>query len=94
MRVAVAKSVGRLIPLLSLDPLTSIFSHSEANFRGYLEIINCLILLLNDEQPDIRSYILNQGLTKIIKHNIDYKLQGPNLTTEGDTTASIVELND
>lgn len=70
--MAVAKSVGKIIPYLKLSS-DSIFTQSEENFRGYLEIINCLILLLNDEQPDIRAYIVNQGLTKIIQNN-EYKL--------------------
>lgn len=53
---------------------------SKEKFRAYLDIVEALIYILNDESPDIRAYIVNQGLTSVLDTD-DYNLDGANLGT-------------
>lgn len=61
VRIAVSKSLARLLPLLS--------EKDDALFPGQLKMLQALILLLNDEQPDIRYYLCeSEALIKVIDH--------------------------
>ena len=61
VRIAVSKSLARLLPLLS--------EKDDALFPGQLKMLQSLILLLNDEQPDIRYYLCeSEALIKVIDH--------------------------
>ena len=42
------------------------FMNDEESFRGFLSIVESLVLLLNDEQPDIRYYLCESGLTNML----------------------------
>ena len=32
------------------------------NYESYLKLISCLIFVLTDEHPEVRLYVVNQGL--------------------------------
>ena len=61
VRIAVSKSLARLPPLLS--------EKDDALFPGQLKMLQALVLLLNDEQPDIRYYLCeSEAMVKVIDH--------------------------
>lgn len=93
VRVAVAKSLGTLIQQLKLRKEESIFLKTSDNFRAYLDILVALIFILNDESPDIRSYIMQQGLTQIVDSN-EYRLEGADLSSSDSTQSIQVDIND
>ena len=51
-----------------------IFIASKQNFEGYLLLVSALILLLNDEQPDIRYYLCHSGLTEMLELEDEWTL--------------------
>jgi len=58
VRIAVSKSLSRLLPLLNRpDP---------ALFKGQLMMLYALIILLNDEQPDIRYFLCKSDSLAIL----------------------------
>lgn len=59
VRIAVSKALARLLPLLLKD--------NDKRFAGQLKMLQALILLLNDEQPDIRYYLCeSEALLQVI----------------------------
>ena len=66
VRVSAVKSFSTLIPIMSARPLhDNIFFQSAMNYESYLKLMSCLILILTDEHPDIRIFIVNQGLNML-----------------------------
>ena len=68
VRVAAVKSLASLIPLMSVPDLRqNFFFLSACNYESYLLIMSALILVLTDENPEIRLFIVNQGLHCLFK---------------------------
>eukprot|EP00347_Sterkiella_histriomuscorum_P008658 403344256 len=95
VRIAVSKSLGSLLIHMKLNP-DSKFIQTQENFQSYLQLLTSLILLLNDEQPDIRYYLCHNGLTKMIESEQgEYTIQKGQAEGGPSTQESIVvSLND
>ena len=66
VRVASVKSLSSLIPMMSARPLkTNIFFQSALNYESYLKMMQCLVFTLTDENPEVRCFIVNQGLSML-----------------------------
>ena len=69
VRIAVSKALSKLLPLLSVQEGQIAFGDEVKRFPGQLKLLYSLVLLLNDEQPDIRYYLCESaGLTLVIDH--------------------------
>jgi len=74
VRIAVSKALARLLPLVD--------RREEALFPGQLRLLKALVILLNDEQPDIRYYLSEaQGINAIIEGGQEgrWKVMGQNV---------------
>lgn len=60
IRVAASKSLASLVPMLAARPLKdNIFFQSALNYESYLKLMSCLVFILTDEHPELRSFIVN-----------------------------------
>jgi hypothetical protein len=72
VRVAATKSLASLIPIMMARPLNNnIFFQSAANYDSYLNLMRAFVFVLTDENPEIRLFILSQGLNKLFDHPLD-----------------------
>ena len=79
IRVAAVKSFSSLISMMAARPLKdNIFFQSALNYESYLRFMSCLVFILTDENPEIRFFIVNQGLN--ILFNRPLVLQSPTLS--------------
>ena len=63
VRVASVKSIATLIPMMATRPLSdNIFFQSAMNYESYLKLMTSLVFVLTDEHPEVRCFIVNQGL--------------------------------
>ena len=68
VRVAAVKSLTSLIPLMSVPDLKlNFFFLSACNYESYLIAMSALVLVLTDENPEIRLFIVSQGLNSLFK---------------------------
>ena len=68
VRVAAVKSLASLIPLMSVPDLKlNFFFLSACNYESYLIAMSALVLVLTDENPEIRLFIVSQGLNSLFK---------------------------
>jgi len=66
VRVAATKSLASLIPVVMARPLNqNIFFQSAANYDSYLNLMRAFVFILTDENPEIRLFILSQGLNSL-----------------------------
>ena len=48
---------------MATRPLSdNIFFQSALNYESYLKLMSCLVFILTDEHPEVRCFIVNQGL--------------------------------
>ena len=60
IRIASVKSFGSIIPIMAAKPLKdNIFFQSALNYESYLKLMSSLVLILTDENPNIREFICN-----------------------------------
>ena len=70
IRVSAAKSLSTLIPLMSVKTLKSnLFFQSASNYEAYLILHKSLMLIITDENPEIRLFIINQQLGSLFNHS-------------------------
>lgn len=63
VRIAVSKALAKILPLLAKS------SESEKVLRGQFGLLYSIVILLNDEQPDIRYYLCESpALATVIDH--------------------------
>lgn len=92
VRIAVSKSIGNSLFLSNLN--SPVFYENVTCFKSYLNFISALILLLNDEQPDIRYYLCHkeegqQSLTSFVEANQEWTIQPEEEAKEGYANAGI-----
>ena len=57
VRINISKSLSLFPEFLSISK-NELLSANEHNFQIYIKILKSIVLLLNDEQPDIRYYLI------------------------------------
>jgi hypothetical protein len=77
------------MPLMNLEEcIGEKFLQSDKMWVSYLNLIKCLILLLNDEQPDIRMYLVNNGMS-LLFNNDNFVIKKPSREGEGEIRMKI-----
>lgn len=58
VRVAAAKSLSSLMPMLRTRPLASnVFFQSALNYESYLKLMSSMVFVMTDEHPELRQYM-------------------------------------
>jgi hypothetical protein len=79
VRVAATKSLSSLFSLMATMPLKdNLFFQSAMNYESYLILMNGLILVLTDENPEIRAFVINQELSVLFSRELH--LESPTLS--------------
>jgi hypothetical protein len=67
VRIAVSKALSKLLPLMTVNEGILPFGNETTRFPGHLSLLYSLVILLNDEQPDIRYYLCESpALSQVI----------------------------
>lgn len=86
VRIVAAQSFATLIPLLSTkDQTKNLFFLSASLFETYLTLMTALIYIITDENPQIRLFMQNQSIQKMLGNQMKLKSVPISIDDANDT---------
>lgn len=67
VRIVSAQCLSTMIPMMSeQDPRKNLFFKSATLFQAYMILMNALVFVLTDENPQIRLFMQNQSIRQML----------------------------